>query len=210
MIEVNAVVFLLLNEALFLIVIVCAVVVFFVLKKRKRKRKAIIQLVSQIKKQSELRLKETGSFLQDIYQLDEQELEKAVKSIDKSEKQFFQKLIDSYLTDDPDLISSMDGSVAGLIDTYKELKPKKEEIDTSVGDENDALLKQIQVLEESNEKLKEELGITKTTMSNMIAEFGNMFGGGSDHEMANFEVVEQLEESIEEKEPGKSGEAEKS
>jgi preprotein translocase subunit YajC len=200
MIEVNAAVFLLLIEALVLTIIIFAAVMFFVIKKRRRKRVAIAQLVSQIKKQSELRLKETGSFLKDIYQLDDDDLAKAVKSIDKSEKQFFQNLIDSYLTEEPALIASIDASVAGMIDTYKELKPKQPEVDNSVVDERDELKKQIQILEESNEKLKEELGITKTTMSNMIAEFGNMFGGGSDHEMANFEVVEKLEENVEVKE----------
>jgi hypothetical protein len=198
MIEVNAAVFLLLIETLILTVIIFAAVMFFVIKKRRRKRAAIAQLVSQIKKQSDLRLKETGSFLQDIYQLGDEDLAKAVKLIDKSEKQLFQKLIDSYLTDDPELIVSIDAAVAGMVDTYKELKPKESEIDTSIADERDALLKQVKQLEESNEKLKEELGITKTTMSNMIAEFGNMFGGGSDHEMANFEVVEKLEENVEE------------
>lgn len=202
MIEVNAAIFFLLNESLLLMVVICVAVIIFVSKKRGRKRKAIAQLVSQIKKQSELRLKETGSFLQETYQLDDKELEKAVQAIDKSEKKLFQKLIDSYLTDDPELIASIDASVAGMIDTYKELKPKQVEIDSTVTGENDALLKQIQELEESNEKLKEELGITKATMSNMIAEFGNMFGGGSDHEMANFEVVEKLEE----KENNESGE----
>jgi len=194
MIEVNAAIFILLIEALILALVSFTAVIFFVIKKRTRKRKAIALLVSQIKKQSELRLNETGSFLEEIYQLSDEDLAKAVKSIDKSEKQFFQKLIDSYLTEDTAVISSMDASVAGMIDTYKELKPKLPEVDNSIAEERDDLLEKIQKLEESNEKLNEELGITKTTMSNMISEFGNMFSGGSDHEMASFEVVDKLEE----------------
>lgn len=194
MIEVNAAIFILLIESLILTLIIFATVMFFVIKKRRRKRAAITLLVSQIKKQSDLRLTETGSFLKDIYLLDDKDLGKAVKSIDKSEKLLFQKLIDSYLTEDPALISSMDASVAGMIDTYKDLKPKQLKVDSSIVDQSDAQIKQVQVLEEANEKLTEELGITKATMSNMISEFGNMFGGGADHEMANFEVVEKLEE----------------
>ena len=195
MIEVNAAIFILLIEVLILTLIIFATVMFFVIKKRRRKRAAIALLVSQIKKQSDLRLQETGSFLKDIYQLDDEDLAKAVKSIDKSEKQLFKKLIDSYLTEDPALVSSMDASVAGMIDTYKELKPKQPEVDNSVVEERDALIQQIQSLEETIEKLKEELSITKTTMSNMIGEFGNMFGGGADHELDSNEVAEKVEES---------------
>ena len=190
MIEVNAAIFILLIESLILTLIIFAVVMFFVIKKRRRKLAAIALLVSQIKKQSDLRLTETGSFLKEIYQLDDEDIAKAVKSIDKSEKLLFQKLIDSYLTEDPALISSMDASVAGMIDTYKGLKPKQLEVDSSVVDELDDKIKQVQILEEANEKLKEELVITKATMSNMIGEFGNMFGGGAGHDMADFEVVE--------------------
>jgi len=185
MIEVNAAFFILLIEALILTLVIFAAVMFFAIKKRRRKRAAIALLVSNIKKQSTLRLNETGSFLKDIYLLEGKELAKAVTSVDKSEKQLFQKLIDSFLTEDPALISSMDASVAAMIDSYKELKPKQpEEIDISADDENGKLIKQIQELEEANKKLKEELGITKATMNNMIAEFSNMFSGGAGKESA--------------------------
>jgi len=194
MFEVNASLLILLVEGLALSLIVIALIFVVVTKRRRRKRGAIAQLVSQIKKQSALRTQETGSFLQEIYQLEDEELSKAVRAIDKSEKDFFQKLIDSYLTDDPALITSIDAAVAGMIDTYKDLKPKQPEVDTSIGDELDESRKKIRMLEAANEKLKEELGITKETMAGMIAEFGNMFGGGSDHELANFEVVEKVEE----------------
>jgi len=194
MIEVNLALFILLIESLVVVSIVLVLVLVLAMRKRRRKRAAIAQLVSQIKKQSELRTQETGSFLQEIYQLEDDELVKAVNTIDKSEKQLFQKLVDSYLHDDPEIIITIDAAVAGMIDTYKELKPKEAEIDTSFADEREALHEQVKQLEESNEKLKEELGITKTTMSNMISEFGNMFGGGADHELANYEVVEKVEE----------------
>ena len=194
MIEVNAALFILLIESLAVVSIVLVLILVLAMRKRRRKQAAIAQLVSQIKKQSELRTQETGSFLQEIYQLEDKELAKAVKTIDKSEKQLFQKLVDSYLHLDPELIVTIDAAVAGMVDAYKELKPKAPEIDNSADDEREALLKQVQQLEESNEKLKEELSITKSTMSNMISEFGNMFGGGADHELASYEVVEKVEE----------------
>ena len=39
------------------------------------------------------------------------------------------------------------------------------------------LLKQIEELQNKNEALKEELKMTNETMSNMIAEFGDLFSG---------------------------------
>lgn len=173
--------------------------ILFLYQRRKKKRiTAVSQLVAQIKKQSEVRTSETGSFLKDIYQLEDDELKKAIDAIDKGEKQFFQKLINSYLTHDAEIITAMDASVAELIDIYKALKPKAEVVENLPKSERELLAKQIDELTVNNDKLKEELGITKETMGNMIAEFGNMFGGGSDHELANFEVVEKVGVSTEE------------
>ena len=55
------------------------------------------------------------------------------------------------------------------------------------------LSQETEKLKQENEKLKGELEDTKTTMNNMVGEFGSMFGGGADHEMAKHEVVEKVE-----------------
>lgn len=193
MIQINAAVFILVVEILVVLLVLVTVVTMVVVRRKRKKLQAIAQLVEQIKKQSEVRTKETGSFLQDIYQLENESLKKAVDTIDKSEKVFFQKLIDSYLTLSPEIIASMDASVAGLIDVYKDLRPKELVIDNTKKDEMEKLKKEVEKLREENKRLDEELGITKNTMGNMIAEFGNMFGGGSDHELAKHEVVEKVE-----------------
>jgi len=195
MISINAAIFILLVESLFVLLIALVLVIVLGIRRKRKKRMAVAKIVAQIKKQSEVRTQETGSFLQDIYQLEDAELKKAVATIDKSEKELFQKLIESYLTENPDLISSMDAAIAGLIDTYKELKPKEQIIEKGDEEKEKVLSAEVEKLRTENGKLKEELGITKQTMGNMIAEFGNMFGGGSDHELANFEVVEKVEGS---------------
>ncbi len=193
MIEVNAALFILLIESLVGICVALMLVLFVSARRKKRKRRAITQLIAQIKKQSEVRTSETGSFLQEIYQLEGDDLKKAVELIDKGEKNLFQKLIKAYLTEDAEIITSIDASVAELIDIYKDLKPKIEKVEGMPDAERDSLMKQIEELQRNNDKLTGELGITKTTMGNMIAEFGNMFGGGADHELASFEVVEKVE-----------------
>ncbi len=192
MIEVNTALFVLLIECLVGISIALLLVIFMSVRRKKRRRRAILQLIAQIKKQSEIRTSETGSFLQNIYQLEGDDLKKAVNSIDKGEKNLFQTLIKGYLTEDTEIITSIDASVAELIDIYKGLKPKVEEVEVMPEAERESLLKKIEELQNSKDKLAEELGITKTTMGNMVAEFGNMFGGGADHELANFEVVEKV------------------
>ena len=75
-----------------------------------------------------------------------------------------------------------------MIDTYKSLDPIAPQAEGS----SQADLQEIERLKEENARLSEELAITKKTMSEMVAEFGNMFGGGSDHEMAKFEVMEKF------------------
>jgi hypothetical protein len=51
---------------------------------------------------------------------------------------------------------------------------------------------QIETITAENENLKQELEATKEKMQGMIDEFGNMFGGGSDHELAKHEVVDKM------------------
>ena len=192
MIEVSAALFILLIEGVIALALIIALMLILSAKRKKRRRTALAQLVAQIKKQSEVRTTETGSFLQDIYQLEGNDLKKAVEMIDKGEKHLFQVLINGYLTEDPEIITSIDATVAELIDIYKELKPKVEEVEIDDDSELETLRKQIEGLESTNQELREELSITKTTMGNMIAEFGNMFGGGAGHELDNLEVVEKV------------------
>jgi len=89
----------------------------------------------------------------------------------------------------------MDASMAELIETYKELTPTlgNDEIVAETAEEQPGELQlEVDGLRESNQKLTEELAITKKTMGNMIAEFGNMFGGGQDNSLETEEVLEKV------------------
>jgi len=195
MIEISVLLFSLFIEGFFILLVILLVWVFLVFRKKKRERRAVGKLVDQLKQQSHTRIEVTGSFLHEKYRFEGDELKKTVKAIDKSEKEFFQKLIKVYLKRDAESLISMDASVAELVDIYKSLSPIMPE---AVASEETEEIKQKQVeienLKESNAKLEEELGITKTTMANMIGEFGNMFGGGSDHELAKDDVIEKVKE----------------
>lgn len=187
--DMNSLAIILLAEASAILLVVLTVVLWLQIKSKNKHKKAVEQLVSQIKKQSKTRTEETGSFLQEVYDLSDTELTDAVKAIDKQERRFFQKLVDVLSRSDASQITSLDASVAELVDTYKSLKPKPVEAIIKEGPaDNDDL----EALRVENAALTEELKDTRETMSGMIAEFGNMFGGGQDHDLDSSEVTEKV------------------
>ncbi|MFT5504667.1 MAG: molybdopterin converting factor small subunit [Gammaproteobacteria bacterium] len=189
MFEINPAIFILLCEAVGVLSIVCTWLIVVKIKKQSQMQKAAGALVSQIHQQSKTRTEQTGSFLQEIYQLEDAELAKAVKTIDQHEKKFFQVIIDAFAKNETDRIKSIDADLAELIDTYKTLKPKKEKLDIS---DSEATLAELERLVKENASLREELAITNKTMADMIGEYGNMFGGGSDHELEQGDIVEKV------------------
>ncbi len=195
MIEVSAIVLILLAEGFVLALLAVAVLIVLIMRARSRRRKAIEQLADQLRKQSEVRRAETGSFLQQIYELEDAELKKAVNEIDKQEKLFFQKIIEIFYNDNMTLVPTLDAALAQLIDTYKSLKPKERV--QEVAPDNTVEIEELKTanedLKKSNAQLTEELAITKKTMDSMISEFGNMFAGGSNNDLAKTDVVGQLD-----------------
>ena len=188
MLEVNRILFVLVLEGLALFAASTLWLSMLAILRRKRRARAIGQLAEQIRHQSSLRREQTGAYLKAIYQLEDDELHDAVNAIDRQEKLFFQHLIDVIYHEDDEQIAVLDAALAELIDTYKNLRPR-ELVRVEAGPE---LLAENEELRQSNEKLRDELTITRETMSSMLAEFGNMFGGGADHELARHEVVEKL------------------
>ncbi len=206
MFEVSTVLFSLIVEGFIALLVVVIVLTILFFKHKRRDRDAITKLVDQIKQQSKIRLEKTGSFLIEKYRFEGNDLEKAVKAIDKAEKKFMQRIINVYLKRDSDSFVSIDAWVAELIETYKELSPVMPDAEmlaemvaeqSSAGGED--LTEELEALQKTNEKLAEELSITKETMGNMIAEFGNMFGGGKEHELEDGQVITKVVETIDEK-----------
>ncbi len=177
-------------EALALLVLVLGAWMFISIRGVRRRRQAVDKLVRQIRQQSKLRLEETGSFLEEKYRFEGDELSKAVEQVDKAEKLFFQRVINLYLKRDDDRLQSLDAWVAELIDVYKSLSPVMPAAGESAPDEETR--QKLTELEARKQALEEELKITKTTMGNMISEFGNMFGGGHDSPLDKSKVVEKM------------------
>lgn len=194
MLEIKTIYFVLLAEGLGVSILLIILMFSLYLRTRRRNRKAVRQLISQIKHQSKIRTEKTGQFLKQIYDLDGEELKKAVKAIDRQERKFFQKIINMFLNGDTEMVTTMDAALAELVETYKDLRPKVPEGQENVNLEE--ILKEVELLKSENEKLKEDLVESKARVEDIIGEFGNMFGGGSEHELANHEVVERVDEKV--------------
>ncbi|MDH5353253.1 MAG: hypothetical protein OEY09_02315 [Gammaproteobacteria bacterium] len=191
MFEVNAILFLLLVEGFVILLLTLALIYVLKVRLQNHNKKAVAQLVSQVKRQSNLRLQETGSFLQEVYRLNDEELDNAVKEIDRQEKLFYGKIISLFLYSDSKQITALDASIAELISTYKALKPAPVTRENS--EELDAALKELETLRADKEKLQKKFDETSKTLDGMVDEFGNMFGGGSNHQLDKGLVVEKIE-----------------
>jgi PHP family Zn ribbon phosphoesterase len=193
-IELSILNFSLLVEGVLILLVILILWVIINLKTKKRDRAAASLLVEHIKHQSKTRTETTSSYLHEKYLLEGDVLKQTVKSIDDSEKKFFQKLINIYLNRDAKGLSVIDASVAEMIDIYKSLTPVIPivDVDAEVSAAVAEKEQQLEALQETNAKLSDELGITKETLSSMVGEFGNMFGGGHEHGMDKDEVFKKM------------------
>ncbi len=203
MIEISALMFTLVGELLVILSIVLLLWLLFTIKRHQRDRSAVRKLVDQVMHQSATRQQETNSFLHEKYRFEGDQLNQAVLAIDKAEKKFIQRFINIYLKRDAQGLAALDAALAELIDAYKNLSPIMPDTETlesldKVSEVKEQAARQVEEARQESERLTEELGITKQTMSDMIAEFGNMFGGGADHELAKHEVMKKLHQGNQE------------
>ncbi|MBL7000525.1 MAG: hypothetical protein ISR73_11735 [Gammaproteobacteria bacterium] len=194
MTEISTMLLIFLIEALVATVLVILIWSILVYRQKKKDRKAVNQLVEQIKQQSKTRLQITSSFLEEKYRFEGAGLKKAVAAIDKGEKKFMQKLINTYLNRDSHGLTVMDASMAELIEVYKQLTPIMPELEpvelAEPSEPEDS--EEVTLLRLSNASLVEELTASRQSMADMLEEFGNMFGGGKKHEMERNEVMDKL------------------
>jgi cbb3-type cytochrome oxidase subunit 3 len=186
--EVNAIYFILLVEGfgvlLFLILVWILIAVF----RLRRKGREIRDLAARFKQRAQQRGDQTEAFLQAVYQLEDQDLRDVLQDIDKHESDFFQLLVASLHRGKSAHIASLDGALDKLIESYKCLQPRVDEHKPEAQES----LQDIATLRNENDELRSELSVAKNNLSDMITEFGNMFGGGKDHELDLHELKKKL------------------
>jgi len=179
MLEVSAILLILLVEGIVILLSIMLLVIVLRVRKDQQDRNSVRQLVSQINHFSEVRMNETATYLHDIYELEGSELSQAVNEIDTREKEFIQKIINMFLRREASQLTEINTAMTELIEPYKNLRPKMPAPIVSDGEQS-ALMK-LETMGAQNEKLTQELKITKERMMSIIARFYNRSGGGDDH-----------------------------
>jgi len=92
----------------------------------------------------------------------------------------------------------MDTALDKLVESYKCLQPRRE----SSSQEELEAVQEVVSLRVENESLRSELSLAKNKLSDTISEFGDMFGGGKDHQLSLHEVVERIDAMKADNDPG--------
>lgn len=179
MLEVSAILLILLIEGIVILLSIMLLVIVLRVRKDQHDRNSVRQLVSQINHFSEVRMKETATYLHDIYELEGSELSQVVNEIDTRERKFIQKIINLFLHGETSRLAEINTAMTELIEPYKNLRPKMPAPIVSDGEQS-ALMK-LETMGAQNEKLTQELKITKDRMMSIIARFYNRSGGGDGH-----------------------------
>lgn len=190
MLEVNAIYFILLVEGFGLLLFLILLWILIAVFRLRRKRKAVRDLVVRFRNRAAQRAEQTAAFLQAVYGLDGQDLQAAMQDIEKHEHDYFQLLIACVQRGRPAHIQGLDTELERLFDAYKCLQPRIEAQDAEATAE--AGRQEISVLRSENDELRSELSLAQNKLGDMIAEFGNMFGGGKDHELDLHELKKKL------------------
>jgi hypothetical protein len=186
--EVNAIYFILLVEGFALLLFLILVWILIALIRARRKGKSVAGLGARFRKKAEHRAGQTKAFLQAVYRLEEPELGSALKDIESREQDFIQLLVSSLQKGRLAHIDGLDSALDRVIEAYKCLQPRVDEQAAEAGQGE----REITALRHQNEELRGELSQAKNSLSDMISEFGNMFGGGKDHELDLHELKKKL------------------
>ncbi len=189
MLEVNAIYFILLTEGFVLLLILLLAWVLITLIRSWRKGKDIAELAAGIKGRSASRRQQTESFLQAVYQLEGEDLRTATTDIEKHETEFFQSLIESLYRGRRAQITTLDKPLDKLIKSYKCLQPR---VEITPPEEPEAV-QEIATLRGENETLRTDLTVAQNKLGDLISEFGEIFGGGKDHQLTLQEVIDKVD-----------------
>jgi len=205
MLEVNAIYFILLAEGFVLLLILLLVGALITLISKRRKSRCIADLHARLKQRSLPRGEQTRSFLQTTYHLEGEDLSAALADIDRHETEFFEHLVASLYRGGRAQLNSMDTVLENLIDSYKCLRPRSE----PVSQEELEAVQETVSLRVENETLRSELSVARNKLSDTISEFGDMFGGGKNHQLSLHEVVERIDAMKADNDPGEPLKAQK-
>ena len=172
-----------------LLLLVLLAWILVTLVRRQRRKKDMAMLAVAIKNRSSARSERTRTFLQAVYQLEDDELQIALTDIEKHESEFFQYLIDCLYRGSNAEMTTLDQSLDKMIESYKCLQPRV----AVAPQQAEETVQEITTLRGENEVLRSELSVAKDKLSDLITEFGEIFGGGKDHQLTLQEVIDKVD-----------------
>lgn len=188
MLEVNAIYLILLTEGFALLLFLVLIWVLVSVFRIRRKGKAVSSLVLRFKQKAGQRSAQTETFLQAVYHLEGPDLNAALQDIEQQQQDYFQLLVACLKNGKTVHIDGLDAALEQVIESYKCMQPRIEEH----GAEAPRDEQEVGMLRHENEELRGELSQARDSLNDMIAEFGNMFGGGKDHELGLHELKKKL------------------
>jgi len=204
--EVNAIYFILLAEGFVLLLIILLLWVLITLVSRRRKRMELARYASTIKKRAPQRGERNQSFIGAVYQLDDEDMRVALAEINKCEAEFLQDLMNILYRVSADRFNALDGSLEGLIKSYKCMQPRVE-VDSQ--ETTKEIQQKINHLRGENDSLRDELSTANGKLGDLITEFGEIFGGGQDHQLTLQEVINKVDTMKADHESGTPSRAQK-
>lgn len=164
--------------AFFILTIILTVVL---ISSGKRRRKAIRAFIVKVKESEKDRVAKIHKVLSE-YGYPEEEQEGEAKELLKAETLFFKRLIKAVMLKQAEDMTDMLEHTDTVLESYRLLMPKGTvvtaaaagEATEAAGDDSG----QLKILQQDNERLKNELGITMDTLSKILSEYAFMYGGG--------------------------------
>ena len=86
-------------------------------------------------------------------------------------------------------INALDISLDKLIKSYKCMQPRVE----IPPPEESEVVQEITTLRGENDMLRDDLSVAQNKISDLITEFGEIFGGGKDHQLTLQEVIDKVD-----------------
>jgi hypothetical protein len=169
-------------------------IAFGVIKKNKI-RQAAHHLAARVQSDKESRKERLKNRLAGQYRYAGEDLKKAIHDLSQAEMHLYQNIINSYLKQDVNGFQQVGVDVDNLVLAYQGLKLPEagagvsSETETA-GDEG----AEIQRLQDENERLTEELGVTMDTMARMLNEYSSMYAGGADNQLDKGQIMGMLQE----------------
>ncbi|MCF6281567.1 MAG: hypothetical protein L3J28_05020 [Candidatus Polarisedimenticolaceae bacterium] len=181
MIEINSIIIMAMGEVLLVLLIIIVVMVVLAMKRNAKDQAAAEALIKQLKKDRSARDEKVRCMLNGKYHYEDSVLDSTVRKFSKSERHFYQRFIKIYLNRDHEKLSKLATDFDAVTDPFFNLELPAS---TSNKEQAPAENNEFARLKEANDKLKEELSVSMSTLGRMLSEYANVLDEDARQEAA--------------------------